>query len=99
VVLAFTTVSAVLGARGARACKPALGLAIGLIGLDSQTGTGAIHARDSELLDGIDVVVVASARPAVGETLYIATYLNRIEDRIETMKGSIWMSKSDWKRS
>ena len=36
---------------------------------------------------------------AVGETLYIATYLNRQDDKLEKMKGSIWMSRSDWKRS
>src|SRR5678815_4582759 len=52
-----------------------------------------------ELLDGIDVVVVAVGLFAVGETLYVATYLNRLEDKIEKMKGSIWMTKADWRRS
>jgi putative tricarboxylic transport membrane protein len=36
---------------------------------------------------------------AVGETLYVATYLNKLEDKIEKMKGSIWMTKADWARS
>jgi putative tricarboxylic transport membrane protein len=36
---------------------------------------------------------------AVGETLYVATYLNRQADTVEQMKGSIWMNKSDWGRS
>ena len=76
-----------------------LGLAIGLIGLDSQTGQARFTLGIPELLDGIDVVVVAVGLFAVGETLYVATYLNRESDRLETMKGSIWMSRSDWRRS
>ena len=99
-VLAFTTVSAVLGASAARGLASLFfGLAIGLVGLDSQTGQARFTLGIPELLDGIDVVVVAVGLFAVGETLYIATYLNRQEDKLETMKGSIWMSRSDWKRS
>ncbi len=99
-VLAFTTVSAVLGASAVRGLASLfLGLAIGLIGLDSQTGQARFTLGIPELLDGIDVVVVAVGLFAVGETLYIATYLNRQEDRLETMKGSIWMNRSDWRRS
>ena len=76
-VLAFTTVSAVLGASAARGLASLfLGLAIGLIGLDSQTGQARFTFGIPELLDGIDVVVVAVGLFAVGETLYVATYLN-----------------------
>jgi putative tricarboxylic transport membrane protein len=35
----------------------------------------------------------------VGETLYVATYLNRQPDSIEKVKGSIWMDAADWARS
>jgi len=99
-VLAFTTVSAVLGASVARGLASLfIGLAIGLVGLDSQTGQARFTLGIPELLDGIDVVVVAVGLFAVGETLYLATYLNREEDRLETMRGSIWMSRSDWRRS
>ena len=77
-VLAFTTVSAVLGASKARGLASLFfGLTIGLIGLDSQTGQARFTLGIPELLDGIDVVVVAVGLFAVGETLYIATYLNR----------------------
>jgi putative tricarboxylic transport membrane protein len=76
-----------------------IGLAIGLVGLDSQTGQARFTLGIPELLDGIDVVVVAVGLFAVGETLYIATYLNRQVDKLEQMKGSIWMSRADWKRS
>ena len=99
-VLAFTTVSAVLGASVARGLASLfIGLAIGLVGLDSQTGQARFTLGIPELLDGIDVVVVAVGLFAVGETLYIATYCNREADKLETMRGSIWMSRSDWRRS
>jgi putative tricarboxylic transport membrane protein len=99
-VLAFTTVSAVLGASPARGMASLfLGLTIGLIGLDSQTGQERFTLGIPELLDGIDVVVVAVGLFAIGETLYVATYLNRLQDSMEQMKGSIWMNKEDWKRS
>lgn len=99
-VLSFTTVSAVLGASAARGLASLfLGLVIGLIGVDSQTGQARFTMGIPELFDGIDVVVVAVGLFAVGETLYVATYLNRQKDRLEQIKGSIWMSKSDWARS
>ena len=85
-----TTVSAVLGASAARGLAILFfGLAIGLVGLDSQTGQGRFSLGIPELLDGIDVVVVAVGLFAVGETLYGATHLNKLQDKIETMKGSI----------
>mgnify|MGYP001219917039 CR=1 FL=1 len=99
-VLAFTTVSAVLGASPARGMASLfLGLTIGLIGLDSQTGQARFTLGIPELLDGLDVVVVAVGLFAVGETLYVATFLNRNADTIEQVKGSIWMDRADWKRS
>ena len=99
-VLAFTTVSAVLGASPARGLASLFfGLMIGLIGLDSQTGQARFALGIPELLDGIDVVVVAVGLFAVGETLYIATYFNRESDKLEKMKGSIWMNREDWRRS
>jgi putative tricarboxylic transport membrane protein len=99
-VLAFTTVSALLGASVARGLASLFfGLTLGLIGLDSQTGQARFTLGIPELLDGIDVVVVAVGLFAVGETLYMATYLNRQADRLEQVKGSIWMTASDWARS
>ena len=87
-VLAFTTVSAVLGASAARGLASLFfGLAIGLIGLDSQTGQARFTLGIPELLDGIDVVVVAVGLFAVGETLYIATYLNRADGQARDDEG------------
>jgi putative tricarboxylic transport membrane protein len=99
-VLAFVTVSTLLGSSMARGLASLFfGLWMGLIGIDGQTGQPRFTMGIPELLDGLDVVVVAVGLFAVGETLYLATYLNREGDRIEQVKGSIWMSASDWARS
>ncbi|HYN63682.1 MAG TPA: tripartite tricarboxylate transporter permease [Candidatus Limnocylindrales bacterium] len=99
-VLAFITVAAVLGNSAARGLAALfLGLTIGLVGIDSQTGQARFTLGIPELLDGIDVVVVAVGLFAIGETLYMATYLNKTVDQLLKMSDSIWMSKQDWKRS
>jgi putative tricarboxylic transport membrane protein len=99
-VLAFTTVSAVLGESTLRGLTSLfLGLAIGLVGIDNQTGQARFAFGIPQLLDGIEVVTVAVGLFAVGETLYFASKLNRIEEKLESIKGSIWMRAEDWKRS
>jgi putative tricarboxylic transport membrane protein len=52
-----------------------------------------------ELLDGIDVVVLAVGLFAVGEALYVAAYQSGLAGTMEKLRGSLWMSKDDWKRS
>ena len=99
-MLAFVTVSTLLGASMARGLASLFfGLWIGLIGIDGQTGQARFTMGIPELLDGIDVVVAAVGLFAVGETLYLATYLNKASDTLEQVKGSIWMSRDDWARS
>src|SRR5215217_8466050 len=72
-VLALTTVTAVLGASLSRGLASLLfGLALGLVGIDLQTGQARFTLGIPELLDGIDTVVVAVGLFAVGETLYNA---------------------------
>ena len=99
-VLAFTTVSAVLGESTLRGLTSLfLGLAIGLVGIDNQTGQARFAFGIPQLLDGIEVVTVAVGLFAVGETLYFASKLNQVEEKLESIKGSIWMKAEDWKRS
>ncbi len=99
-VLAFTTVSAVLGASPLRGIAALFfGLFLGLMGIDTQTGQARFTLGIPELLDGIDVVVVAVGLFAVGETLYVATYLSRGVDRVEKFTGSAIMGAKDWARS
>ncbi|HZA54126.1 MAG TPA: tripartite tricarboxylate transporter permease [Candidatus Udaeobacter sp.] len=99
-VFAFTTVSAVIGSSTVRGLTSLfLGLFLGLIGIDSQTGQARFAFGVPELLDGVDVVVLAVGLFAVGEALYVGAYSSRLEEKIEKLQGSLWMSKEDWKRS
>ncbi len=100
-VLAFVTVSAVLGNSAVRGLTSlALGIFFGLIGIDLQTGQPRFWFGVQELSDGINVIVVAVGLFAVGETLYLAAKRKRPggPDVIE-VKDSIWMTKADWSRS
>ena len=99
-VFAFTTVAAVLGTSTVRGLASLFaGLLLGLVGIDSQTGQPRFSFGVPELLDGIDVVVLAVGLFAVGETLYVAAYSSRLPETIEKLKGSLWMSRADWRRS
>jgi putative tricarboxylic transport membrane protein len=99
-VLAFTTVSAVLGGSLPRGLASLfLGLALGLVGIDLQSGQARFTLGVPELLDGIDVVVVAVGLFAVGETFYMAARHRFEREEITPMTGSVWMSREDWGRS
>ena len=99
-VFAFITVAAVLGKSTVRGLTSLfLGLFLGLIGIDSQTGQPRFAFGVPELLDGVDVVVLAVGLFAVGEALYVAAYQSRLAGTIEKVKGSLLMSAADWKRS
>ncbi|MHC8362548.1 tripartite tricarboxylate transporter permease [Pseudomonas sp. LS2P72] len=98
-VLSFTTVSAVLGASMLRGfVSLGIGLTIGLIGLDSTSGIARYTLAVPELVDGIEVVLVAVGLFAVGEALYSLLY-QKEEASGRHRLTSLWMSRSDWKRS
>jgi len=99
-VFAFTTVAAVLGASTVRGLSSLfVGLLLGLVGIDGQTGQPRFAFGVPELLDGVDVVVLAVGLFAVGEALYVGAYASRIPEVMDRISGSLWMSRSDWKRS
>jgi putative tricarboxylic transport membrane protein len=99
-VLALTTVTAVLGDSLSRGLASLLfGLALGLVGIDLQTGQARFTLGIPELLDGIDTVVVAVGLFAVGETLFNAARFRFEKEEIYALTGSMWMSKEDWARS
>ena len=61
IVVAFATISSVLGASPLRGLLSLfLGLALGLVGIDLQTGQARYTFGIPHLLDGIDVVVVVN---------------------------------------
>jgi putative tricarboxylic transport membrane protein len=97
--LALTTVSAVLGASTVRGLTSLfLGLAIGCIGLDQISGQARYTLGVPELLDGIEIVLVAVGLFAVAEVLYFAVYEGRIVETQNRM-SRVYMSGRDWRRS
>ena len=99
-VLALITVTAVLGDSLPRGLASLFfGLALGLVGIDLQTGQARFTLGIPELLDGIDTVVVAVGLFAIGETLYVASRYRFETEEIYALKGSMWMSREDWARS
>jgi putative tricarboxylic transport membrane protein len=98
-VLAFTTVSAVLGASRLRGGISLLvGLALGLIGIDTQTGQARYTLGIPALLDGVGVVLIVVGLFAVGETLYVASRF-RGDAEVIPIRGSLWMTREEWRRS
>lgn len=100
-VLSLVAVSAVLGnsvLRGLLALG--LGLLLGLVGVDLQTGQPRFTFGHAQLLDGIEVTVAAVGLFAVGEAMYLA-WQGRESRASDVMKvsGSLWMSRRDWARS
>jgi putative tricarboxylic transport membrane protein len=98
-VLAFTTVSAVLGKSTVRGMTSLFaGLALGLIGLDQISGQARYTGGIPELLDGIEIVLVAVGLFAVAEVLYYAMYEGREQETRNPM-SKVYMTAREWKRS
>jgi len=92
-------VSAVLGKstlRGMTALM--LGLAVGCVGLDQISGQGRYTMGVPELLDGIEIVLVAVGLFAVAEVLYAAMYEGRTSETQNPM-SKVYMTRAEWKRS
>nr|WP_062341109.1 tripartite tricarboxylate transporter permease [Herbidospora sakaeratensis] len=98
-ILAFTAVSSVLSRSVVRGLASlGIGLVIGLIGIDQQTGQARLTLGIPQLLDGIDVVVVAVGLFALGEVLYVASRLRHGHPEVIPV-GRAFMGRSDWARS
>ncbi len=99
-ILAFTTVSALLGASMSRGVAALLlGLAFGLVGTDILTGQPRLVFGYPSLLRGIDIVVVAVGLFAVGEALFMASQSRLRSAEILPIKGSLFMTREEWSRS
>ncbi|MDQ0011818.1 putative tricarboxylic transport membrane protein [Variovorax boronicumulans] len=98
-LLAFTTVSAVLGKSTLRGMTALfVGLAAGCIGLDQISGQGRYTGGVPELLDGIEIVLVAVGLFAVAEVLYAVLYEGKVVEG-QNKLSRVHMTKRDWKRS
>jgi putative tricarboxylic transport membrane protein len=99
-ILAFTTVSAMLGASLLRGLITLfVGIGIGLVGTDKLTGQGRFTMGFLELLGGIDITVVAVGLFALGEALYVASRPELRNAEVIPVKGSLLMTREEWRRS
>ena len=99
-ILAFTTVTVLLGASLVRGMMSLfLGLALGLIGIDPLTGNARFSFGIPQLLDGIDVMILVIGLFAVGETLYQAWRHGRDEEHVIALHDFTGMTRDDWRRS
>ena len=98
-LVAFTTVSAVLGESSLRGLTALfIGLALGLVGMDQISGQVRYTGGVIEFMDGIEVVLVAVGLFAVSEALYNALYEGKSEASMNKL-NSVHMNKTEWKRS
>ncbi|MET0542557.1 MAG: tripartite tricarboxylate transporter permease [Variovorax sp.] len=98
-LLAFTTVSAVLGKSTLRGMTALfIGLAAGCVGLDQISGQGRYTGGVPELLDGIEIVLVAVGLFAVAEVMYAVLYEGKVVEG-QNKLSKVHMTKRDWKRS
>ena len=75
-----------------------LGLAVGVIGLDPQTGAPRETFGILPLHDGVDFAIFAMALLAVPEA--VENLCGRGgHERPQAIQGSLWMSREDWRRS
>ena len=99
-VVAFAAVSSLLGSSVLRGLVSLfVGIAIGLVGIDQQTGQSRFTFGILELQDGLGVVLVAVALFAFGEALYLASRADLRREELIPIKGRAFMTREDWARS
>ncbi|PRY02320.1 tripartite tricarboxylate transporter permease [Allonocardiopsis opalescens] len=99
-VLAFVTVTSLVGNSVVRGLASLfLGLAIGLVGIDSLTGQARYTFELPRLYGGIDLIIVAVGLFAIGEALYSAGRLRHRPEEIVPVRGRVWMNREEWSRS
>src|SRR5690606_27263543 len=99
-LIAFVTVSATFGASPLRGLTSlGIGLWLGLVGIDQLTGQARLTFGVPQLLDGVEVTTLAVGVFALGECLFVASRNLHAPEKPIPVKGSIWMSREDWKRS
>lgn len=100
IILAFATVGTLLGTSRLRGViSLGVGLTIGLVGADLQSGALRLTFGNLNAIDGIETVTVIVAVFALGEALYLASRFSHEDLSVIPMNGPAWMNKQDWKRS
>jgi putative tricarboxylic transport membrane protein len=99
IVMAMVLVTSVLGTSRLRGFIALfLGLTIGLVGLDLNTGQARLSFDQPQLADRLDIVVVAVGIFALGEALWVAAHLRRRPLEVIPV-GRPFMGGDDWRRS
>jgi putative tricarboxylic transport membrane protein len=99
-LVAFTTVSSLLGASQIRGfIALSIGLSLGLVGADLQSGLSRLTFGSDAALEGIATVAVIVSIFALGEALYLASRFKDSGWQVMPMKGKALMTREDWKRS
>ncbi len=100
IMLAFITVGTLLGASRIRGMVAlAVGLVVGLVGADLQSGALRLTFGNLNAIDGIETVTVIVAIFALGEALYLASRHQLIDMTVLKLTGRAWMTREDFKRS
>ena len=100
IILAFATVGTLLGSSRIRGLVAlSVGLVIGLIGADLQSGALRLTFGNMNAIDGIETVTVIVAIFALGEALYLASRHTLVRTEVLEMKGKAWMTREDFRRS
>ena len=99
-VFSFVAVAAVVSGSVLRGVTSLLiGLAIGLVGIDAQSGAARFDFGSSSLMDGIDIVIVTVGLLALGEVLYIAARGRSAPNFAAIRTGRPWLGRKDLRRS
>ncbi len=99
-MLAFVTVSAAFGDSALKGLTSLfIGLGLAVVGIDGLTGQARMSFAVPQLLDGIEVTTLAVALFALGEALFVAAQTTGGDDKVEAIKGSVRMTREDWRRS
>jgi putative tricarboxylic transport membrane protein len=101
--LMVLTLTALGGMAGGAPAKGAfatfLGLAIGTIGIDIQTGQARFTFGVPGLLGGLNVVIVTVGLFAVGEVFWHAAQPRTSSEEPAQLGGSVRLTREDWRRS
>jgi putative tricarboxylic transport membrane protein len=98
-VLAFITVSAVLGQSTVRGLSALfIGLALGLVGMDQISGQVRYTGNIPEFMDGIETVLIAVGLFAVSEVMYNALYEGKSSADMNRLTKA-QMTPLEWRRS
>jgi putative tricarboxylic transport membrane protein len=103
-ILALVTVTSLVGSSLVRGMAALLlGIMIGFIGLDSESGQARFTFDSPTLFNGVDVVLLIIGLFAIGETLYVLVKGRTrpgVVQPLEPVRGGfMWLSKEQWSRS